>query len=262
MSTRLFIFVGMSVFLAFGGAASASEHPDVLQALSEKIDVTEFTKKQRTLSEALKIFQEICRRNGAEVQFEIDVNGFKEEDPDAPELMNTQIVQLTHARKTMVAAHLLRWILSQVETGNATFVVRRSIVKITTYQRANPANLLAGKIVAAFNGRSLRRVIDQLSEESGVTMILDQSIGTRVNTPIFAAFRNDVTYWYAVHAVAHTAGLRVVTLERGLFITTPDRAEALTRQLYVQQIMRIRYSYMRGNFAGPDGPTRSVDPLN
>ncbi len=161
----------------------------------------------------------------------------------------------------MRIANVLDWINTHVETRNATFIVRRGVIEITTISHAKPESLLADRVVVAFNGRSLDQAIDYLSDQSGVTMILDPTLGPRLKTPITAAFRNDVSVWSAVHMVAHLAGLRVVSSDGGLYITSPAKAGTLTRQLMTQQVLRLRFAAIRRYFPYPQRRHHYYDPL-
>ena len=68
---------------------------------------------------------------------------------------------------------LLQLALSQFDGGEATFLVRRGRVEITTKKAAALPSLLKQTFAASFDRQPLEFVLDDLSEITGVSVVLD-----------------------------------------------------------------------------------------
>jgi hypothetical protein len=120
----------------------------------------------------------------------------------------------------------LRMITAQIGNGQATFVVRQSHVEITTQERATAPRILQSTIVASFERRSLKDVLDQLADDGGLDVHLDPNVGKTADTLITAKFRN-VSLESALVTVTEMAELKFVTMDRSVFVTTPEKANGL-----------------------------------
>jgi tetratricopeptide (TPR) repeat protein len=102
--------------------------------LDEMIDMKDF-QVPMTLKEALGLFYEKYQAKGKELPILIDQQAFKEENPDAPDLYETQVTFPPYP-KMMTMSTALKLALSQVPTSDATYLIRRSFIEITTHKRA------------------------------------------------------------------------------------------------------------------------------
>ncbi len=110
----------------------------VAKLLNEPIDMKDF-QNAMTLKEFIGILYEKFAAMGKELPIVVHGAAFKEESPDEfPEESsvydNTQ-VKFPAFLKKMKLAIVLRLALSQVKTGNATYLIRRNFIEITTSDR-------------------------------------------------------------------------------------------------------------------------------
>jgi hypothetical protein len=124
----------------------------------------------------------------------------------------------------------LRLLLSQVPPKGATFLVRRDFVEITTVNAARPEHLFRHKVTAVFDKTPLEEALQELSEDTGVSVILDVRVQEAAATPVTATLKNDVSIETAVRVLADMAGLKAVRVGGALYVTTKDNAALLQAQ--------------------------------
>src|SRR5262249_1405155 len=96
-------------------------------------------------------------------------------------------------------------------------------------------NLLKQTFAASFDRQPLDLVLDDLSEITGVSVVIDGRAKDRVGTPITARFRNDMPLLEALRLLAESAGLKLVAVPggpsptRALFVPTPEHAQVMQR---------------------------------
>jgi len=84
----------------------------------------------------------------------------------------------------MLMSTALRLILSQVGKGQATYVIRQSYIEITTLKAGTaPGLLYRPLIVAAFEKRPLKEVLQELANAGGLEIHLDPNIGKKADAP-------------------------------------------------------------------------------
>ena len=155
----------------------------------------------------------------------VDTQAFAEENPDAEKIEDT-VVPVPGFPKKQKLAMVLRTALRRVRTNNATFLLRGGAIEITTMDRAKPENLLGYPITARFSKRPLDEAIDELSDLSGATIIIDSRVGDKAKTPVSASFKNTITLEGAVRLLAEMADLQTDIRDNILFITGKAKAEA------------------------------------
>lgn len=116
------------------GKKSRQSVKEITANLATPIDLKDFNQPM-TLKEGLALLHEKLTAKKKGVVFAVDQDGFKGENPDAPDIFETR-VQLKAAKKPLPAGKLLAQMLAEVPTKNATFVVREGYVDITTLRRA------------------------------------------------------------------------------------------------------------------------------
>jgi hypothetical protein len=130
----------------------------------------------------------------------------------------------------MSVRSLLQMAFNEFDGGEATFLIRQGRVEIITKKEAATENLLKQTFAASFDRQPLEFVLDDLSEITGVSVVIDGRARDKTRTPITARFRNDVPLLEALHMVTESAGLTLVELPggqgptRALFVTTPEHA--------------------------------------
>lgn len=105
----------------------------IQRILEDPIDLKDFQLPMK-LKEALGLFYEKLAAKGKEVPILVDTEAFKAENPDAPDIYDTD-VKFPPIKAKMALGAILRLALAQIPTQNATYVIRRSHIEITTNNR-------------------------------------------------------------------------------------------------------------------------------
>jgi hypothetical protein len=164
---------------------------------------------------------------GSELRFYINQEAFKT-GSKARQLLNNELpFRIPTSPQRLPTGALLRILLEQLDDEEATFLIRNGVVEIVPAKQATPDFLMQRKLTAGFDGTPLEDVLQALSWQTGVTLVLDTRAGDLAKTPITAAFRNDVTLEAALRMVTEMANLKLVMLPGGVFVTTPPNAETL-----------------------------------
>ena len=139
--------------------------------LDEVIDMKDF-RNPMTLQEALGLFYEKfqAKGEGKELPILVDQQAFKDENLEAPDILETQVKFPLYPKK-MALATALKLALSQVQTGNATYLIRRSFIEITTNERALKDRVIrvypVGELVIPVNALGGSQQFQQNSVSSG-----------------------------------------------------------------------------------------------
>jgi RNA polymerase sigma factor (sigma-70 family) len=198
--------------------------------LFDEIIETKDFQQQLTLKEILGLLFDQFANQGKEVVILVDVEAFKEEDPDAPNIYETQVQFPPYPRK-MSLATCLRLALAKVPTRNATFVVYPSHIEITTFKRASVDYKLKQRVLATFVNKKLSQALRELSEMTGTTIVIDNRVGDKEDRLVTATFLNDVDFAAAFRALTEMAELKFVVLKGGIvYVTTPAHAETLRKE--------------------------------
>lgn len=192
--------------------------------LAEPLETNTF-QKTLTLKEALKILQDAYRAKGKELPIQVNTPAFKEENPDAPDLYDTQITIADRPHRT-TGARLLRLLLAQLPTNNGAFCLKPGFVDITTIERSRPYTLLGQSHEIRFARRPLHLALEDLYEQTGVAVVLDPRVGVRARTPITMNFTTDVSLGTAILLMSEVSGLKMIISDEIIFVTTP----AIARQ--------------------------------
>lgn len=173
---------------------------------------------------------------GKELPFFVDVRVFSK---DVRSVIDGELppprLKLQPLPPRMSVRAILQLAVNQFDGDEATFLIRQGRVEITTKKAAALANLLKQTVAAAFDRQPLEFVLDDLSELTGVSVVINGRAKDKVGTPVTARFRNDVPLLEALRLVTESAGLKLVQLPggpgptRALFVTTPEHAQILQR---------------------------------
>jgi hypothetical protein len=161
-------------------------------------------------------------KQGFELPILVDVDSFREEHPDAPDLFDTQ-VRFPPAPKTMSVGQVLTRAVNAIPTGDATFLVRHGYVEIMTEAKAAPGNQ---KVLARFVNRPLEEVLQELQQQTGISIILDPRVDA-ARKPITATFIHGTRLLVALDLLADQVGLTVRTVDRTLYMTSPQNQARL-----------------------------------
>jgi hypothetical protein len=125
---------------------------------------------------------------------------------------------------------ILRLVADQV---NGTYVIRPGYLELTTVKRTQPEEWLRGdrsfvpRVSADFDKIPLDQALRELSERTGINIVLDARSAERATkTPVTATLTN-VAPDTAVRVLADMADLKPVALDSVLYVTSKPNAEAL-----------------------------------
>jgi hypothetical protein len=204
-----------------------------LLILDERVDVTPF-QAPMSLRDALATLEKDLSNRGMELDVIVDAEAFKAENPEAPDIFDTQVA-LPPGPKKLTVAMALRQMLNKVPTGNATYLVFRDHLLVTTLARSGIESLLLQKVAGVYENRPLGQLLRDLGEKTAVTIVVDKRVGDRENSPVSATFQRDITLAGALRAVAEQADLKVVLIDGVVYVTTPAHAELLRKEQKLQE---------------------------
>jgi hypothetical protein len=120
---------------------------------------------------------------------------------------------------------VLRMIASQVD---AVYLVHNDHVEITHYQRASPlcwqtAREWAPTVDAEFASKPLSEVLQNLSDETGISIVVDGRCNDQSQTAVTATL-NSVPLDTAVEMLADMAGLMALRGDRLIYVTSVENA--------------------------------------
>jgi hypothetical protein len=204
---------------------------ELAAVLDEIMDMKDF-QTPMTLKEALGLLQDKLNAKYKEddaLPILVDVEAFKKDDPDAPDVYETQVKFPPFPRRMSVAT-ALRLALSGVPTKNATYLLRRGVIEITTLDAASPRRLLRQRVTASFRQYPLHEVIESLSEMTGLNVVLDQRAKDKLKTPVSATFGNGITLEGALRLLTDMADLKLLITDEYVYVTTPANARILREE--------------------------------
>jgi hypothetical protein len=114
---------------------------------------------------------------------------------------------------------LLRLILDQVPTGDAAFLVRPNVIEITVNDVTKPEFQF---VDGTFVDVPLEEVLAELSDRTGITILIDARAKEKAKTPITARFQHETNLATAVRLLADMADLKLVVVDRILYVTLPS----------------------------------------
>jgi hypothetical protein len=219
---------------------SFSKNAAAILALDVELEMKSFGLPMKLSEAVVTIVEQLEKKNGFNLRIVFDSAAFKfeaaknaklnkdgKEDLPAP-IEETTIRMPTHIRELPVAL-ILRLALSQVPQQNATYLIQKGTVIITTKERATFQNLLREKVVANFNQKPLVEAIYALSDRTGISITLDPRAAEALLRPVSATFGNDVSLESALMVLTDTAGLKIAVVGDAVYVTTPANAEKLSK---------------------------------
>jgi hypothetical protein len=111
---------------------------------------------------------------------------------------------------------------------HGTFLIRPDSIEIVPFERARPEfwqekRTLAPTVNAEFAGRALDEALQELSDSSGISVVLDGRAKKKAKVCVTARL-NNVSIDTAVLILADMADLRLVVLDNVLYVTTKGNA--------------------------------------
>ena len=157
----------------------------------------------------------------------VNQGAIKEENPDAPDIYETVIALPRLNGQTAVGGlsngKVLRLALDQVPFGGAAYLIRPGYIEVTTPDRTQPAKQF---IDADFQNVPLEKVLAELSDRSGITIIMDVRAGDKAKTPVTARFQPETNLMTAVGVLADMCDLKLMVLDQILYVTLKTNTAA------------------------------------
>jgi hypothetical protein len=156
----------------------------------------------------------------------LDLEAFKHPMVNVPEADNLMVsLPKVNGIKLHKALH---WMLASIQ---ADFLQQNGTVVIVPHSLAtSPAYLRQLPIQAEFQQKPLFEALGQLSDASGVTVVVDQRAAEQGRSPVTANFMN-VELEAAVRILADMANLKAVPLGSTLYVTTAENAKVWQREI-------------------------------
>jgi hypothetical protein len=201
---------------------------DILSLFQGTIDTHEFQSGMK-LDQALARLSALCKAQGQELVFVVDREAFKDENPDAPDIFETQVKLPAYPGRVRLG-DALRHALSCVPTNNATFLVRRGAIEVTTTERATLPIPLLKMVTVRLQRVTLAEALHTLAEEAGVSVVVDVRVAERTRRLVTVNLANEAV-WNVMHALLNMGGLRAVAIGNFLYVTSAENATRLHREV-------------------------------
>jgi hypothetical protein len=225
MSKQMVPALVAALCLVFAGEVASQEkvarQAALTKLLSEEFEMKEFQAPNMTLKDCLGLFVEKLSAQGKEVPILVDSDAFRLENPDTMDIYDALIKFPPFPRRMSLAA-ALRIALQKAPDNNATYLVHPTHILITTVQRATPERQT---VQGMFVKRPLEEILQELSAQTGISVIFDQRNGDKAKTVLTAEFRNETSLLTAVRLLADMADLKAVVVENVLYVTSKKNAE-------------------------------------
>ena len=180
--------------------------------------------EKMTLREALEVIHKHYReRHDRDLPVVINQRAFKDENAEAGDILEAE-VKLQPYPRIRTKAQILRELLKQVQTGNATYFLKPGVIEITTQDAIWPSRLLTHAVEMKFTRQPLSFVLEKIYEQTGVHVVLDPRVGVNARATVSITFTNDMALGTGLVLIAEMAHLKLVEIDNALFITTPAHA--------------------------------------
>jgi hypothetical protein len=204
-----------------------------MRLLKEPIE-TKGLQDRIKLKTALELFSD---RFGGRLPILVDKEAFALElGPDSMDPYEEDVV-LPPVPSMMSMQTALRLILSQIGKGTATFIIRQNHIEITTVKQASSPRMLLQTVFASYEQRPLKEVLQEFTDQTGLTINIDPRIGEKIKTPITATFLNNALE-DALVTVTESADLKFVVMLNSIFVTTPSHARVIKQEEKVREKKR------------------------
>jgi hypothetical protein len=199
----------------------------ILAALQTEVPVKPFAEPIKFKDFLDELGRQLPKNNV--VTIAVDEQAFRDEIPDAPDFLEVE-VRIRSLSAKMSAMNLLREAIKALPK-KAAMIVRAGKVEIVPIERTSKEYMLNQTFNVDFKDRPLAAALEDLSEITGVTIVVDARTKTKGQTQVTARFRDDVALQDAVRMLADMADLKMVYLVTGIYITTPEHALEVQKEL-------------------------------
>jgi hypothetical protein len=131
----------------------------------------------------------------------------------------------------MTIGNALRFVVGEIKNFEATFLIRGGVLEVVPKQETAREVMLNYPVTAVFKSRIFHHAIQELADETGVSIVVDGKLEKLGEKTVTASFHNGVAVQDAVRMLAELVDLKVVHLPTGLFITSPEHAKKMRMEL-------------------------------
>ncbi len=214
------------------GKAALQRHRQLRALLKESVDLPDF-QVPLSFNDALRLIQHTLddahkAKNVLPIRVDAEALLAEGDQSDMP-------VNFPPSPRRQSVAGALRFLLAQLPSRNAMFLLRGGAVEITTARGASPKRLLQKRYLLTFEKRPLAEVVEELSVLGGVNVIVDVRIADKVKAPVTASFSNGVSVEGALRLLADMASLKVFLTEEAAYVTSAANAQALEKEQWGRQ---------------------------
>lgn len=203
----------------------------ILARLQMEID-TEPLRESMRFKDLLSYLNDQMEDKDRAVVIDIDLAAFAEKlGADAPNPLEEE-VQLRTTRKRVPIMDVLTQTMRQISKGTATFVIRSGRVEILPVAFTSKEYTLNQTFRADFKDQRLDSALEELTELTGVSIVVDARARQKAQATVTARFNNDVAMQDAVRMIVDMADLKIVYLATGIYVTTPEHATSMQRDLW------------------------------
>jgi hypothetical protein len=181
------------------------------------------------LSGLLRQLRDVLEKSGKSVTFNVDQEAYCEDSAGAPVMLDLPI-HLRNLPPKASMQYVLRQALKQLPI-KSTFVVRAGNVHIVPFTRTTKEYMLNQTFHVEFSERRLDQALEELSDLTGVSIVIDTRAKQKAQTAVTARFHDDVALQDAVRMLSDMAELKIVYLVTGMYITTPEHAPVMQKEL-------------------------------
>jgi len=194
--------------------------------LTEPMSVAPFLEPM-TLKEALEAMHKHYReRHDRDFPVVVNQQAFKDENAEAGDIYESP-VRLAPSPRIRTRGQILRELLRQVQTGNATYFLKPGVIEITTHSAVTSTQLLNQTVDLKFTRQPLSFVLEEIYEQTGVHVVLDPRVGVNARASITITFTNDMALGTGLVLIAEMAQLKFIEIDNAIFMTTPAHARQL-----------------------------------
>lgn len=208
-----------------------SKNRRIREMLAKSIRPEDFLKGKEKFKDAVDVFSTNLMKKTPVL---VDELGFFNSTGGGEGSPYDQEVSLVPRAGKVVLADAFREVLTQIgkaRQGGGAMLVRAGRIDIVPAESLTTENLLKQRVDIEFKDRPLASAIDDLSELTGLSIIVDPRTKEKAHSPITARFNGDVTLKDALIILTELSDLKPVFLQTGAFVTLPERAMIMEREL-------------------------------
>ncbi len=186
------------------------------KALAERIEIPKEFRVRIPLRAVQKyLITSLAGRNQS-LELMIDQSSFKEEAGDSSDMADESVV-FPDDLKSLSVQDILLFAINQISNGNATFVIVNGRVDIMTREAASIRRRLNHGIAIEFRDVPLKAAIEELSERTGVTIMIDPRCAA-MNKSVTLQSQNDTSLRGILSSWADIYDLKMLVDEHRVLI--------------------------------------------